>query len=165
MAKPGKQTPGLSEASGSRPVTGLRSSMISAEPTVVHSEQQDEDLPSQQTTDEQTVEASESLEDAGAPADGEGVAAERFSELRLPTPLLAQLDAIAKQECNIHQVPFSHASPNSVGASRCTGSNIRNPELVHTFTAINMYGWLPCATLTLCIANCGSLHFSIFESV
>ena len=115
MAKPGKQTPGLSEASVSRPVSGLRSSMISAEPTVVHSEQQDGDLPSEQTTDEQTVEASESLEHAGAPADGEGGATERFSELRLPTPLLAQLDAIAKQECNVHQVPLSHATPEMHG--------------------------------------------------
>ena len=105
MAKPGKQTPGLSEASGSRPVSGLRASMISAEPTVVHSAQQDGDVPSEQITDEQTVEASDSPADASF-SDGEGGAAGRLAEIRLPTPLLAQLDAIAKQECNIQQVPL-----------------------------------------------------------
>ncbi|KAJ1493452.1 hypothetical protein T484DRAFT_1768579 [Baffinella frigidus] len=103
MAKPGKETPGLSEASGSRPVTGFRASMISVEPTVVHSGQQDGDLGSERTTDEQTVEASGGSAPAGDPAEGEGVDAARFAELRLPTPLLAQLDAIAKQECNIQQ--------------------------------------------------------------
>lgn len=120
MAKPGKETPGLSEASGSRPVTGFRASMISVEPTVVHSGQQDGDLGSERTTDEQTVEASGGSAPAGDPAEGEGVDAARFAELRLPTPLLAQLDAIAKQECNIQQVTaFLPRLSRSFHAARC----------------------------------------------
>ena len=102
------------EPDGSRPYSVAPMSVISAEPTVDLGETQERDANSEQAT-----EPSAPRGDAAGSKD----AAESGKLERLPSPLLAQLDVIAREECSINQVLIN---PGSGRAPRTCRFRVQN---------------------------------------
>jgi hypothetical protein len=103
------------EPDGSRPKSVAPTSVISAEPTVDHGETQEMDANSEQATEPSAP--------RGDAAGKEEDAAESGKLERLPSPLLAQLDVIAREECSIHQVLIN---PGSGRAPRTCRFRVQN---------------------------------------